>query len=94
MSGSYAESTFAALQDFDSLTFAATDIFNPTPLPGDFQFAKRLAIFPFHHERELLGAMLVGCPDDCNCVTKDLDIIELIMGQTSGAIKRATIRNT
>ena len=89
MTGDYVESAFAALQGFDALTFTASDIFKPTPLPADFQSAKQLAIFPFHYERELLGAMLVACPGDCNCVTKDLDIINLIMKQTSGAIKRA-----
>jgi two-component system response regulator HydG len=36
--------------------------------------------------------MIVACPGDCNCVTKDLDVIELIMKQTSGAIKRAAIQ--
>ena len=90
MTGDYVESAFAALQGFDSLTFTASDIFKPMPLPAGFQSAKQLAIFPFHHERELLGAMLVACPGDCICVTKDLDIIDLIMRQTSGAIKRAT----
>jgi two-component system response regulator HydG len=92
MTGDYVESAFAALQGFDSLTFAASDIFKPSPLPADFQSAKQIAIFPFQHENELLGAMLVACPGDCNCVTKDLDIIDLIMKQTSGAIKRAAIQ--
>jgi two-component system response regulator HydG len=92
ITGDYVESAFTALQGFDSLTFTASDIFKPMPLPADFQSAKQLAIFPFHHEKELLGAMLVACPGDCNCVTKDLDIIDLIMKQTSGAIKRAAIQ--
>jgi two-component system response regulator HydG len=92
LTGEYVESAFAALQDFEYLCFASSDIFKPSPLAADFQFAKQLAIFPFHHERELLGAMLVACPGDCQCVTKDLDIIDLIMRQSSGAIKRAAIQ--
>ena len=92
VSGVYVESAYAALQGFESLTFCTSDIFKPTPLPTDFQFAKQLAIFPFNHEKELLGAMLVACPGDCQCVTKDLDIIDLIMRQSSGAIKRAAIQ--
>ncbi|UCH21192.1 MAG: sigma 54-interacting transcriptional regulator [Deltaproteobacteria bacterium] len=85
------ESAFSALQALETLTFAERDIFNSTPLAVEFQSAKRLAIFPFHHENELLGSMLVACPGDCHCLEKDLDVIELLMNQTSGAIKRAVL---
>jgi two-component system response regulator HydG len=86
------EPTFSALQELESLTFAKKDIIHPSLFPYDFKDAKRLAIFPFNHENQLLGAMFIACPGNCNCVTQELDIIELIMQQTSGAIKRATIQ--
>jgi two-component system response regulator HydG len=86
------ELTFSALQELETITFAEKDIFHPTLLPDEFQSAKRLAILPLHHESELRGAMLIACPENCQCVTKELDIIELIMQQTSGAIKRAAIQ--
>jgi two-component system response regulator HydG len=92
LTGNTVEAVFSALQGIGSPAFAGSDIFKPSLLPNDFQHARQLAIFPFHYENELLGSMLVACPADCRCVTKDLDIIELIMKQTSGAIKRAAVQ--
>jgi two-component system response regulator HydG len=33
--------------------------------------------------------MVIACPGNCNCVTKELDIIDLILNQTAGAIRRS-----
>jgi two-component system response regulator HydG len=33
--------------------------------------------------------MLIACPGNCSCVTSELDIIDLILHQTSGAIQRS-----
>jgi len=41
------------------------------------------------HENQLLGVMLIACPGNCSCVTNELDIIDLILNQTSGAIQRS-----
>jgi two-component system response regulator HydG len=35
--------------------------------------------------------MMIACPGDCNCVTKELDIIDLILNQTAGAIRRSVV---
>ncbi len=35
--------------------------------------------------------MLIACPGNCVCVTKELDIIDLILNQTAGAIRRSVI---
>jgi two-component system response regulator HydG len=35
--------------------------------------------------------MLIGCPAECSCVTKELDVIDLILKQTSGALRRAVL---
>jgi len=48
-----------------------------------------MVAFPLRHENQLLGAMLIACPGSCNCVTNELDIIDLILNQTSGAIQRS-----
>ena len=61
------------------------------PLPLDLQGARQLAVLPFHYQSEFLGAMLIGCPAECACVTKELDVIELILKQTSGALRRAVL---
>ena len=58
-------------------------------LPDAYEAAERMVAFPLRHEGQFLGAMLVACPGGCNCVTKDLDIVEIILAQSTGAIRRA-----
>jgi two-component system response regulator HydG len=60
-------------------------------LPQAFHPFEKLVVFPvYDDERQLLGAMLIGCPGDCSCVTKELEVIEMILNQSAGAIRRAT----
>jgi two-component system response regulator HydG len=35
--------------------------------------------------------MVIGCPAECTCVAKELEVIELILKQTSGALRRAVL---
>jgi two-component system response regulator HydG len=58
-------------------------------LPDVYGASEKIVAFPLRHEGQFLGAMLIACPGDCNCVTKDLDIIEIILAQSTGAIRRA-----
>ena len=60
-------------------------------LPDVFKAAEKLVTFPLYHENQLQGAMLIACPGNCACVTKELDIIDLILNQTAGAIRRSVI---
>ncbi len=60
-------------------------------LPDVFHAAEKLVTFPLHHENQLQGVMLIACPGNCACVTKELDIIDLILNQTAGAIRRSVI---
>ena len=60
-------------------------------LPDVFLAAEKLVTFPLHHENQLQGVMLIACPGNCACVTKELDIIDLILNQTAGAIRRSVI---
>jgi two-component system response regulator HydG len=60
-------------------------------LPHIFRAAKQLVCFPLFHEDQLQGAMLIACPGNCTCVIKELDIIDLILNQTTGAIRRSVI---
>jgi DNA-binding NtrC family response regulator/HAMP domain-containing protein len=54
-----------------------------------FPAAHRLAAFPVNFENQLLGTLLVGCPKVCRCNTKDLEVMNLILQESAGAIKRA-----
>ena len=60
-------------------------------LPDVFKAVEKLVTFPLYHENQLQGAMLIACPGNCACVTKELDIIDLILNQTAGAIRRSVI---
>ena len=77
------------LRGLDGMQFIKTDQIDPMFVPETFQSAEQLVTFPLRHENQLLGAMLIACPGNCSCVTNELDIIELILNQTSGAIQRS-----
>ncbi|HIJ55939.1 MAG TPA: sigma 54-interacting transcriptional regulator [Deltaproteobacteria bacterium] len=71
------------------VAFLSKDQIHSKILPESFHASNRMALFPMFHEHQLLGGMLISCPDDCQCATKELDIINMIMEQTSGAVHRS-----
>jgi len=77
------------LRGLDAMQFVKKDKFDQMILPEEFRPAEQLVAFPLRHENQLLGAMLIACPGNCKCVTGELDIIDLILNQTSGAIQRS-----
>jgi transcriptional regulator with GAF, ATPase, and Fis domain len=81
----------AAFSGLTGIRFIEKEKLAAVPLPLDLQGARQLAVLPFHYQSEFLGAMLIGCPAECACVTKELDVIELILKQTSGALRRAVL---
>ncbi len=80
-----------AFADLPGVSFVDPERLPGIVLPLDDQPFKRLAVLPFNHQREFLGAMLIGCPSDCACVTKELDVIEVILNQASGVLLRAVL---
>ena len=77
------------LQGPEGITFIKKNVLKPPLVPASFQPAARMAVFPLNHENQLLGALLVACPEGCKCDTKELEVIDLILHQTAGAIRRA-----
>ena len=75
----------------DKMKFLEVDPSSTVFFPGAFKSAQNLMIFPLLHENQLQGAMMIACPGNCHCVTKELDIIDIILNQTTGAIRRAVI---
>ena len=53
--------------------------------------AKKTMVYPVRFEKRLLGALYIGCPHDCDCAVNELDIIDLVLSQTAGAILRAAL---
>jgi two-component system response regulator HydG len=83
------ESALPAFARLDKRTFLHANPFGPSILPDIFQKAAQLAALPIQHENKLLGAVLIACPGKCRCDQKELEVIDLILTQTAGAIQRA-----
>ena len=80
------------LKGLKGRTIVSKDAIKPPLFPDSFMAAKHLAFFPFHHENQLSGAMISACPGDCPCDTKEMELLDLLLNQTSGAIKRAALQ--
>jgi transcriptional regulator with GAF, ATPase, and Fis domain len=79
------------LSRFKKLEFVEADPAGTFFLPDVFKAVEKFMTFPLYHENQLQGVMLIACPGNCACVTKELDIIDLILDQTAGAIRRSVI---
>ena len=77
------------LRDIDRVGFVETIQIDSTVIPQTFRSAEKMALFPIRHEHQLLGGVMVACSDACQCATRELDVIHLIIDQSSGAVRRA-----
>ncbi len=73
----------------DSPIFLKNNETQAWQLPEAVTASTRMAVFPFRHHNQVLGAVLISCPEDCVCVKTEIDVIELILKQASGAVYRA-----
>ena len=65
---------------------------SPPVVPEDVAAASKWTVLPFFHEGRKTGVLLVACSNTCQCEAAELDVIELILDQTAGAIRRAVIQ--
>ncbi|MFO7684489.1 MAG: sigma-54 dependent transcriptional regulator, partial [Desulfobacterales bacterium] len=72
-----------------AVAFFRKEDFEEMRLPEDMRKSNKMAVFPLTHSGQSAGALLVGCPGECRCVEKDLEVIQLILQQTAGAVHRA-----
>jgi len=86
------KSVATALEDITKVTFIKKRAFKPPLVPDSFQTAVRQAILPLQHEKQLFGGLVIGCPGDCHCNLKEIDVIGLMLGQAAGVIKRAVLQ--
>ena len=77
------------LMRLDGVKFISKNSFAPPIVPLTFQSAAQLAAFPVNHQSQFLGALLVGCPGNCHCDIKELEVVHLILNHSAGAIRRA-----
>ncbi|UCD80142.1 MAG: sigma 54-interacting transcriptional regulator [Desulfobacterales bacterium] len=83
------ETVLPALMKMEGITFVGKHLFNAALAPQATEFADKIAVFPVSHENQFLGTLLVSCPGNCQCDTKELEVIDLILNHSSGVIMRA-----
>ena len=86
------KSVATVLEDITKVTFSKKGGFKPPLVPDSFQTAVRQAIIPLQHEKQLFGGLVIGCPGDCHCNLKEIDVVGLMLGQAAGVIKRAVLQ--
>ena len=84
-----AEAALAVLHPLREMTFCKQAALQEVGLPAELQSARKLALFPLLHHENLIGALVVGCPGECRCLSTELDVIRMILLQSAGAIRRA-----
>jgi two-component system response regulator HydG len=87
----FTQKAVALLSEIKEMKFIGVQQSNTVFLPDEFKAAQNMVTFPLFHENQIQGAMMIACPGDCDCITKELDIIDLILNQTTGAIRRSAI---
>ena len=77
------------LERVENVSFIDKNNLKVSIISEAFPAAHRLAAFPVNFENQLLGTLLVGCPKVCRCNAKDLEVMNLILQESAGAINRA-----
>ena len=86
------ESVATLLGDTTEITFLKKRSFSPPLVPDYFQDTAHQAVIPLIHEKQLFGALVIGCPGDCDCNVKEIDVVRLMLTQAAGVIKRAVLQ--
>ena len=81
----------AAIAGKKKITFSRKAIFRPPIVPVKFQSASRQAIVLLQNENQLLGALVIACLGECRCNAKEVEVVDLILNQAAGVIKRAVL---
>ncbi len=77
------------IDDLNDISVNPQAVFKPPVIPGTFPSGGKQTIIPLQVSSKSDGALIIGCQADCRCEEKELDLIELILEQVSGVIKRA-----
>jgi len=61
-------------------------------LPNIPEDIERIALFPVRDQDLLIGALVVGCDHRCECAKPEMDLVQVLLHQTAGALHRACIQ--
>ena len=86
------ETASAILEGITKVTFAKKGTFGSPLVPVSFEVASRQAVIPIQYEKQLFGGVVIGCPGECRCNVKEIDVVGLMLAQAAGVIKRAVLQ--
>ena len=86
------QNTLAALEGRTKLPFIENDTFQPPLIPADFQGASGQAVITFGGGDQPFGALIIACERNCKCNKDDFVIVDLILSQSAGSLKRAIMQ--
>ena len=81
--------TLELLDRLDGITLLKKHNLDHSLVSAGMQAAARVKAFPIHCETQLLGAVLVPCPAHCKCDRQNMELVNLVLNQSAGAIRRA-----
>jgi transcriptional regulator with GAF, ATPase, and Fis domain len=77
------------MNDRSEVGFFRQSDFSGFRLPDDIVKCQKIGILPFQHHGQTTGALIIGCPVSCHCVTRNMEAVTLILQQTAGVIHRS-----
>jgi two-component system response regulator HydG len=76
----------------DEVSLTDREAFHPPLVPSDFQQSSRQAFIPCRHENQLLGALVVACPEEHQCSLGEFDVVRLMLAEAAGSVRRALLQ--
>jgi two-component system response regulator HydG len=92
LGGEFYENASSKFLPLDDTAFFNPDALRPPLVPEGFDTARRLVVSPVRHEGRPIGALAIACSGECACDRKGLDVINLILRQTAGTLRRAALQ--
>jgi transcriptional regulator with GAF, ATPase, and Fis domain len=86
--GSEADSVLSLLEALQERTFLGKSRAQALPLP-DLGEWTRIACFPLRHGGRTIGVLIAACPDSCFCDQRSVEIIEMVISQAVGSVRRS-----
>jgi transcriptional regulator with GAF, ATPase, and Fis domain len=79
------------LARMDELTFLNEQELASPLVPDFVGTATKQAVVPFASENQILGGLVVACPEQCDCDLEEVEVIGLTLTQAAGVIRRAML---
>ena len=86
------QNTFAAFKGLSKCAFMEKNAFRPPLIPADFDGDSPQVVISFSGEDQLFGALIVACEVNCKCNKDEFAIVDLILSQSAGSIRRAMMQ--